>query len=62
MKKAKATYEIINGLYHIELTIDGIWVGGGTTPTANTYEKAYDFAYMVANSKDARLDTFRRLE
>jgi len=62
MKKANATYEIVNGLYHIELTIDGIWEGGGTTPTANTYEKAYDFACKVANSKNSRLETFRRLE
>ena len=62
MKKAHATYEIINGFYHIELTINDMWAGGGTTPTANTYEKGYDFACMVANSKGARLETFRRLE
>jgi len=61
MKKAYATYEIINGLYHIELTINEEFAGGGTTPTINTYEKAYNFAYMIANSKNSRLETFRRL-
>ena len=62
MKKANAIYEVINSLYHIELIINGEWAGGGTTPTANTYEKGYNFACMVANSKGARLETFKRLE
>jgi len=61
MKKAYATYEIINGFYHIELTINKEFAGGGTTPTLNTYEKAYNFACMIANSKNSRLETFRRI-
>ena len=59
MKEAYVTYNVSNGIYHIELTIDGEFAGGGTTGTKD-YENAYVFASKVAKTKGARLAWFRK--
>ncbi len=60
MKKAYVGYKKMNGIYHIELTINGEWEGGGATGT-KTKEEAYNFACKIAASKNARVECFRCL-
>lgn len=56
-----ATYQKINGAYHIELinSANGEFEGGGSTG-CTSYNEAYNFASKVAATKLHTLGRFRK--
>jgi len=52
-----ATYEIVSGIYHIELSVNAVVVAGGNTG-CSSYGEAYIYASKVASSKGYSLDRF----
>lgn len=50
-------YQQVNGKYHIELTLNGEFCGGGNTECSH-FEDAYTFACQIARSKGGIVDRF----
>lgn len=57
MRKAYVKYSVVGGVYHIAVTINGSFDGGGNTG-CRSYEEAYNYASKVVASKNARLEFF----
>jgi len=57
VKECWVSYKKVRGIYHIDLTINGEWSGGGNTG-CNNYNEAYNYACKVAKTKEAHVERF----
>ena len=59
MIKITGKYYVLRGEYHIELTSNGVFFGGGNSG-CRSYDSAYNFAFKLSETKGGRLESFSK--